>query len=113
LAFQERALECVSPLIKDDIKIEIDISLRYPISVVHVDDEPVAFHLAKPGCIHVHLSSDFEDLFCLIRLHRENDPRLALSEQNRIPPQSTDLQLYHSAQLLFRPGYATLGQRDG
>jgi len=65
---------------------EIDTAPLTPLPLLYIDDETIASHCPDFHRWNTGIPGAIQDLFDHLSLHRKNDPRLALTEQEGISP---------------------------
>ena len=88
--FIERSFNRKGPSVVQLIDREVDATSFAPLTLLHIDDEPIASHRPDLHRWNTGVPGAIQDLVGHLWLHRKNHPRLALTEQEGIQPQGIE-----------------------
>src|SRR5687767_5016201 len=102
----------MSPTVPDSVDRKIDATAFVQSALRHVNDESISADGADATGRYSCISCTTQQGVDRIRPHREDDARRTFTEQQRVPPQCTELQFYHSATPYIRTRNTAFRQRN-
>src|SRR5215831_326700 len=106
----QQPFDRIGPPISDLVNGKIDAAALAPLALLNIDDESLSPHYPDFACRNPGILRSRQNRLCRMRVRREDDSRLAFTEQEGIATQRIERQFYHSPSFLARCGHAAFSQ---